>query len=83
MRCACGSLFELDGNEADQYAREHLDEIEVDVVNWTVRYRCPDTGRRWLGDSPHGYLHGGGPPRLRQLDAAAEPMDEPGRDPFR
>ena len=83
MRCACGSLFRLEGNEADQYAGEHLEQLEVDVVNWTVRYRCPDTGRPWLRDSPQSHLHGGGPPRLRQLDAAGEPMDQPGRDTFR
>ncbi len=83
MRCACGSLYELNGNEADDYAREHLTELEVDAVNWTVRYCCPDTGRPWLLDAPHSGWHGGGPPRLRQLDAAGEPVDEPGRDPFR
>jgi hypothetical protein len=52
-------------------------------VNWTVGYSCPDTGRLWLLDHPHSELHGGGPPRLRQLDAAGRPMDQPGRDPFR
>lgn len=83
MRCACGSLFELKGNQADEYAREHLDEIAVDPVNWTVRYGCPDTGRLWILDSPHSELHGGGSPRLRQLDAAGEPVAEAGRDPFR
>ena len=83
MRCACDSLFELRGNEADQYAREHLDKITVDLVNWTVSYRCLDTGRLWLRDSPQGELHGGGPPRLRQLDAAGEPVGDPGHDPFR
>jgi len=82
MSCACGSLFELIGNEAGQYAREHLERLEVDVVNWTERYRCPDTGRRWLLDAPWSGLHGGGPPRLRQLDQNGEPVDEPGRDPF-
>lgn len=83
MRCACSSLFWLEGNEAHGYAREHLAETAVDAVNWTVRYRCPDTGRLWLRDYPHSALHGGGPSRLRQLDAAGEPVHEPGRDPFR
>ncbi len=75
--------FELNGNEADEYAREHLHEGAVDSVNWTVRYSCPDTGRLWILDAPHSELHGGGPPRLRQLDAGGEPVDERGRDPFR
>jgi hypothetical protein len=83
MRRACDSLLQLRGNEADEYAREHLIEGAVDLVNWTVGYSCPDTGRLWLRDSPHSELHGGGPPRRRQLDAAGEPLDEPGRDPFR
>jgi hypothetical protein len=83
MRCACDSLFELNGNEAEHYARQHLEEVATDPVNWTVRYRCPVTGRFWLLDSPHSELHGGGPPRLRQLDQDGNPIDEPGRDPYR
>jgi hypothetical protein len=52
-------------------------------VNWTARYRCPDTGALWIQDFPHGELQAGGPPRLRQLDGDGEPFGEPGRDPFR
>jgi hypothetical protein len=83
VKCACDSVFELTGNEADQYGREHLVELEVDAVNWTVRCRCPDTGRMWLRDSPHGELQGGGPPRLRQLDRRGNVMNWPSKDPFR
>lgn len=83
MNCACASLFELTGTEADQYARDHLEEVAVDAVNWTVRYRCPVTGRLWLLDAPNSDLHGGGPSRLRQLDGNGTPIDEPGHDPFR
>lgn len=83
MRCACDSVFELTGNEAEQYAREHLVELDVDAVHWTVRYRCPDTGREWLRDSPQAELQGGGPPRLRQLDASGQPITEPSEDPFK
>jgi hypothetical protein len=82
--CACESLFELNGNEAVAYAREHLEELEVDVVQWLIKYRCPVTGRPWLRDSPRSELHGGGPPRLRQLDLNGEPLDaSQSRDPFR
>ena len=77
MRCRCGALHELNGNAAEAYARKHLEELAVDPVNWTVRYRCPATGRQWLRDSPQSGLHGGGPPRLRQLDAAGELMGTP------
>jgi hypothetical protein len=83
MRCACESVFALTGNEAAQYASEHLFELEVDAVNWTVRYQCPATRRIWLCHYPHGELHGGGPPRLRQLDQSGEPIAAPSQDPFR
>lgn len=83
MRCACETLFELNDTAADDYAREHLEKLDVDLVNWTVRYRCPDTGRLWIRDFPHGELQAGGPPRLRQLDQDGNPIDDPGRDPFR
>jgi hypothetical protein len=83
MRCACRSLFELRGNAGDDYAREHLEELEVDLENWTIRYRCPETGRLWIRDFPHPELQAGGSPRLRQLDADGNPIEEPGRDPFR
>jgi hypothetical protein len=58
MKCACDSVYELTGNEADQYGREHLLKLEVDAVHWTVSYRCPDTGKLWLRDSPHSELQG-------------------------
>ena len=74
MECACDSVFELDGNAAVEYAREHLDEVAIDHVDWLIHYRCSDTGRLWVRDYPHGELHGGGPPRLRQRDAAGEPV---------
>jgi len=83
VRCACDTLFELEGNEAKQYARDHLVEIEADAVNWTARYRCPDTGRLWLRDYPQSELHGGGPTRLRQVDADGHPVTRPSKDPYR
>lgn len=83
MKCACSSVFEMTGNEADQYANEHLVELKVDAVSWTVRYRCPETGRMWLRDSPYGEVQGSGPPRLRQLDAADNVVNRPSKDPFR
>jgi hypothetical protein len=83
MRCACTTLTQLRGNAGDDYAREHLEELKVDLVEWTISYRCPETGRRWLRDFPHPELQAGGPPRLRQLDADGKPTEEPGYDPFR
>lgn len=82
MRCMCDAVYALTGNDADRYAREHLEELGVDVVNWTVSYKCPDTERRWLRDFPHAELQGGGPPRLRQVDADGHPIEKLSSDPF-
>ena len=81
MRCACPTLVELNGDAADEYAREHLVRAELDPATWTVRFRCPDTGRLWARDFPRGERHTGGPSRLRQLDEHGSPIDQPGRDP--
>jgi hypothetical protein len=84
MQCGCESIFELSGNEADQYADEHLEELAVDVVAWTVTYECPTKGLRWLRDYPQSELHGGGPPRLRQIGADGLPIvSRSSDDPFR
>jgi hypothetical protein len=83
MRCACDSLVELSGDAADEYARVHLERVELDPVTWTVRYRCPDTGRVWTRDFLHGMQHAGGMPRLRQLGPDGEPIPAPGDDPTR
>jgi hypothetical protein len=84
MQCACESIFELAGNEAEQYAGEHLNELTVDVVVWTVTYQCPSTDRRWVRDSPQSELHGGGPPRLRQIGEDGLPIaSRDSKDPFR
>ena len=70
MACQCRELTELTGSAATTYAREHLDKLEIDQANWTIRYRCPATGAHWLQDYPHGESHGGGPPRLHRIDPA-------------
>ena len=74
MLCACATLFELTDNEAHEYAREHLEKGEVDDQQWLVKYRCPETRRSWLLDYPDSGYHGGGPPRLRQLDESGNPV---------
>lgn len=83
MRCACETLFELGGNEANQYVREHLVEVSADVDNWTFSFRCPAVGRSWLLDYPKSHQHGGGSVRLRQLDDEGHPIKESPADPFR
>lgn len=77
-------MFELTANEAHEYAGEHLEKGEVDNRQWSVMYRCPQTGRLWLLDYPHSEYHGGGAPRLRQLDASGNPVNVPdSHDPYR
>lgn len=63
--CACDERREWHGNEADDFARDHLSQQWVNVVQWTTGYVCPDGGGYWLRDSPQSHLHGGGLPRLR------------------
>lgn len=69
--CACDDRREWHGNEADDFARDHLSQQWVNVVQWTTGYVCPGGGGYWLRDSPQSHLHGGGPPRLRLV-----PKDE-------
>ena len=82
MRCACETLTRLDGVPADLYARDHLKQVSVDFESWTTEYVCEATGTRWIKDSLHPEAHGGGSPRLRQLDKDGQPIDEYGFDPF-
>ncbi|NLX06645.1 MAG: hypothetical protein GXY33_16025 [Phycisphaerae bacterium] len=58
---------ELNGAEAQEFARLHLNLIRVDVESWITEYVCPETGGRWIEDYPHSEMHGGGPPRLRRV----------------
>ncbi|MCV2393909.1 hypothetical protein OEB99_06290 [Actinotalea sp. M2MS4P-6] len=53
MECECGKRVELEGADAREYADRHLEKLEVDTAQWTVRYVCPETGRPWLMDYPH------------------------------
>ncbi len=40
----------------------------MDSERWTVEYRCPLYGKRWLSDQPWAEMHGGGPLRLRTFE---------------
>lgn len=80
MDCACTALHHLDDAEAREYATEHLQRLSADYETWAVTYACPTTGRRWLLDYPQSEFHGGGPPRLRQLDSEGVPREDSGTD---
>lgn len=67
MNCKCRAITELAGESANEYAREHLQKIAVNSVEWTIEYRCPETEVQFVMSYPNGGLHGGGPPRLSKI----------------
>lgn len=67
-KCSCYFVSEHEGEAAKAYIAEHLEEVRVDSDRWTVEYRCPLYGKRWLSDQPWGEMHGGGPVRLRTFE---------------
>lgn len=72
MKCECDDKDQFEGVQAEDYAREHLQQVRVDKVNWETEYVCPVTGSVWLKDFPQSHLHGGGPPRLRKISKKGE-----------
>jgi len=67
MNCKCHYVSEFYGNDAIEYAENHLKKIRVDGENWQVLFECPLTGIQWLKDFPDSGFHGGGSPRLRKI----------------
>jgi len=53
------------GQEAEQYAAEHLVRGEVDTDALEERYTCPDTGREFVLDWPERTQSNPGQARLR------------------
>jgi immunity protein 27 of polymorphic toxin system len=51
-------------------AAEQLVRLASSADGWDTLYRDPADGRLWELTYPHSEWHGGGPPRLRELDAA-------------
>ena len=58
---------ELNGAEAVNYAKQNLQKIGSDSINWEIEYKDPKTGEKWIMDYPHSECHGGGSPRLRKI----------------
>lgn len=65
--CKCNELQRLNGAAGQEYARSHLEQVEVDSESWIVLYRCPITGWYWKRHYPHGEAHGGGAPEYVRL----------------
>ena len=66
--CSCYYVDSHEGVEAENYVANHLEKVRTDSEMWTVEYRCPLYGKRWLQDQPWGEMHGGGPYRLRTAE---------------
>jgi hypothetical protein len=52
MDCRCDTVAELYGNEAEDYAGDHLRREEANAAQFNETFSCPDTGARWLLDYP-------------------------------
>ena len=66
MNCRCTEITELLGDEATEYAREHLVETGKDATGWYVTYVCPITGTHWEKDYQYGDRYGWA--RLRRVN---------------
>jgi hypothetical protein len=49
----------------------HLTQIGKDSSGWNTLCRDQDDGRLWERSFPQSHLHGGGPPKLKQLTTEA------------
>ena len=71
-----GNGVQADSNcsRIDDLVTNYLIEIGRDFSGWEILYRDPADGRLWELTYPHGDMHGGGPPTLRQIsiDSAQE-----------
>ena len=67
MNCKCPELTELEGNEALDYAKQHLIEVFVNGETWKQNTNAQTPMFKWLLDYPYAEYHGGGSPRLRKM----------------
>jgi hypothetical protein len=67
MDCRCKELAEAYGNEAEEYAREHLHSDEVRTDAFEEGLACPDTAVRFTLDYPERTKTDPGQARLRRL----------------
>lgn len=65
--CLCDEINELNGIEAQKYARDHLIKLSVNPQTWEISYKCPEKDILWILDFPFSEMHGGGPHRLRKI----------------
>ncbi|MBV6396582.1 MAG: hypothetical protein HFACDABA_02182 [Anaerolineales bacterium] len=65
--CRCAEIEELNGREAQDYAKRHLRKVRVDGQTWEIEFECVNTSIKFIMDFPQSEAHGGGPPRLRKV----------------
>lgn len=77
MKCKCAQTERLHGAEGQDYEREHLRELSVDVETWQVLLQCPETGLLWKKYYPNPEAHGGGAPEYVKIprEIAQEEFD--------
>lgn len=51
--------------------RERLERIASDASGWDTLFRDPHDNRLWELTYPQSWLHGGGPPRLAEIERQA------------
>jgi hypothetical protein len=68
MDCRCEDLGELHGDEASNYADQHLARVMSEPRGGAWLYRCPLTSAEWILDFPREWDTGhGGRARLRRV----------------
>jgi hypothetical protein len=72
---ATEAISELRGNEALDFAKDHLVKVRTDESGWVIEYQDPKCGEAWILDYPNSEYHGGGSPRLRNMKVWREKMD--------
>jgi hypothetical protein len=69
MECRCPTSEELRGDEAFDYANNHLEEVAAEAGAWL--FRCPITGQEWVLDTTREWdTDHGGRGRLRGFPCA-------------
>ena len=59
---------DLATNRINWLINERLERLGSDKSGWDILFRDPQDGRLWELTYPHSELHGGGPPRLTNID---------------
>ena len=73
QKAGCMTKEIVDAAAIFEMLDERLVKVAVDQSGWRLLYRDRNTGQLWQLDYPQSEMHGGGPPRLRELTITAPP----------